>query len=823
MGKTLIIAEKPSVAADIVKALSGKFTKSKTHFESDQYVVSYAIGHLVSIAYPEEIDPRFQKWGLENLPILPEEFPLAVLPNTKTQFNALSKLIRRRDVSVIVNGCDAGREGELIFKYILKQVANKSVAQKSILRLWLQSMTMDAIRDGLTKLRDNSEMLPLEDTALCRSESDWLIGINATRALTGYNSRHGGFRKTPCGRVQTPTLSMIVRRESERRQFEPVTFWELHGSFFCDTISYTGVWIDPDFHKDSEKSNQRHNRIWKKEQAEDIVNRCHGKKAEIEETSKKSSQRSPLLYDLTSLQREANSRFGFSAKNTLGIAQALYEKYKVVTYPRTDSRCLPEDYLATVRNVVEQQREWRYGTFAGQALENNYLKKDKRIFDNSKVSDHFAIIPTTVLPKQLSEPEGKIYQMIVQRFLAVFFPAAEYYNTRRLSVVEGETFLTEGKILVEPGWKAIYGSGAEDKNDIILQALPHGQDVVCKEIDKQEHQTKPPPRFSEATLLSAMENSGKMIDDEELAEAMKERGLGTPATRASIIEKLINEKYIVREQRELVPTGKAIELLSLLEAMKIEVLASPELTGEWEYKLNQILKGGMTRDQFMKSIREMTDNLVKQVKNYNGDLPDQKQEASFSPLDGVRYYETATAFISEDEKVMIRKILGGRVMAEEEICSLLRGETIGPMDDFRSKRGKTFSASIHLNEKKVEFLFADSVEQLDSKEIKKTRCLGKSPIDQAEVYETPVAFLSESALDGDKDKGLRISKIILGRRIDADYVAQLLEDGRTELITGFISKKKRPFDAYLILDNKGKISFEFPPRKRKGKEEAANS
>jgi DNA topoisomerase-3 len=514
MGKTLIIAEKPSVAADIVKALPGKFTKTKTHFESDDHVVSFAIGHLVSIAYPEEINPALQKWSLDNLPILPEEFPLAVLPDTKAQFNALTKLIRRKDVEVIVNGCDAGREGELIFKYILKQATNRSVEGKAIQRLWLQSMTLDAIRDGLGKLKDNKEMLPLEDTALCRSEADWLIGINATRALTCYNSRFGGFHKTPCGRVQTPTLSLLVKREIERREFVPATYWELHARFDCGQVTYEGVWIDPAFAKDEEQSHGRRNRIWEEQRAQTIVERCIGKPATVEETSKKSTKGSPPLYDLTLLQREANSRFGFSAKNTLGLAQALYERHKLITYPRTDSRCLPEDYLPTVEKVVARQKEWQYGTFAAEALAKKYLKKDKRIFDNKKISDHFAIIPTTGLPKTLSEPELKIYQMIVQRFLAVFFPPAVYHNTRRLSLVENETFLTEGKILVEPGWRAIYGATSEEDGDKELQALPPNTAVQCEAIDKQEHQTKPPPRFNEATLLSAMENSGKLVEDE---------------------------------------------------------------------------------------------------------------------------------------------------------------------------------------------------------------------------------------------------------------------------------------------------------------------
>ncbi|MGI6655842.1 MAG: DNA topoisomerase III [Desulfobulbus sp.] len=812
MGKTLIIAEKPSVAADIVKALPGSFTKTKTHFEGDEHIVSFAIGHLVSIAYPEEIDPALQKWSLDNLPILPEEFPLAVLPDTKAQFNALTKLIRRRDVDVIVNGCDAGREGELIFKYILKKAENRSVAGKQIKRLWLQSMTLDAIREGLSRLRDDAEMRPLEETALCRSEADWLIGINATRALTCYNSRFGGFRKTPCGRVQTPTLSLLVQRENERRAFVPTTYWELHADFAAGPVHYQGVWIDPGFVKDETRPHGRKNRIWDGERAAEIAARCAGKPAAVEETSKRATKSAPPLYDLTLLQREANSRFGFSAKNTLGLAQALYERHKLITYPRTDSRCLPEDYLATVREVVQRQQQWQYGRFAAEALEKSYLKPDKRIFNNKKISDHFAIIPTQNLPGTLSEPELKIYQMIVQRFLAVFFPVAVYTTTTRLSKVEGETFLTEGNILVEPGWRAIYGADAE-RDDKELQALPPGVSVDCGEIEQRELQTKPPARFTEATLLSAMEHSGQLVEDEELAEAMKERGLGTPATRAAIIEKLLNEKYIVREQRELAPTGKAFELISLLAARRIEVLASPELTGEWEYKLNQIMRGTMTRSQFMSEIRDMTSSIVDKVRQ--GD-EDELLDAPFSPVDGVRFFETASAYESEDRQLVIRKVLGGRLMEPEEVVALIRGETIGPFSDFRSKKGKLFTASLQIAESKVRFLFADSTDELDLDAIRSGEPLGLSPIDQAPVFETPAGFLSESALDGDQKKGLRISKVILGRQLDRAHITQLLTAGRTELIKGFISKKKRPFDAYLLLDGKGKLGFEFPPRTKKG-------
>ncbi len=811
--KTLIIAEKPSVAADLTKVLPGKFSKSKTHYESDSYIVSYAIGHLVAIQYPEEIDPKYKSWSLENLPIIPEEFPLKGLSNTKGQLNALQKLIRRKDVQEVVNACDAGREGELIFKYILRYVWNRSVAKKSFKRLWLQSMTKEAIKEGFAHLRENDEMQPLEDAALCRSESDWLIGLNATRALTGFNSRKGGFFLTSCGRVQTPTLSLLVKREQLRLTFKPRDFFTLQATFSFDNSSYLGKWIDPEWKKDPQDEHGRADRIWDEKDADGLVGKCTGKPALVSETSKKSSQRSPQLYDLTSLQREANNRFGFSAKNTLGLAQSLYERHKVLTYPRTDSRHLPEDYLSTVVATVKQQQEWELGAHARTAMEQGYIKKDKRIFDNKKISDHHAIIPTDKLPASLSEAEQRIYTMVVQRFLAVFFPPARYLNTKRLSLVSDETFLTEGKILTDPGWKVIYQGSKGQETDKLLTPIPKGTDVHCREVEKEKSETKPPPRFNEATLLSAMEHSGKFVDDEELAEAMKERGLGTPATRAAIIEKLLKEKYIVREGKELTPTGKAFELLALLDALKIDVLASPQMTGEWEFKLNQILHGKLTREQFMGEIRELTRHIISQIRKFE-QAPTQK-EAPFSPVDNIRFYETPTAFVSEDEKISLRKILGGRIMSQDEIISLIQGETLGPFSDFRSKRGKPFTASVRLKNNKVDFLFADSIDDLDIEAIKKTEPLGLSPVDNTPVFETPAAYMSGSMLDGDKKKGLQISKVILSRAITSQHINQLLREGKTELITGFISKKKRPFDAFLLLNQAGKISFEFPPRKKR--------
>ena len=816
--KTLVIAEKPSVALDLSKALPGKFTRSKTHYESDEHIVSYAIGHLVVLCYPEEIDQQYKKWQMETLPIMPDKFPLKSQPKTKGQLNALQKLIRRKDVNVIVNACDAGREGELIFQYILRYVWNKTVEKKSIKRLWLQSMTKDAIQQGFSSLRNQEEMVSLMDTALCRSESDWLVGLNATRALTCFNSRQGGFRLTPCGRVQTPTLSMLVKREKARREFISKPYFTLQGHFTFENGSYVGKWIDPNFVKNDKDPHHSKDRIWNADKAQSIIDKCTNNLANIQETSKKTSQNSPRLYDLTSLQREANSRFGFSAKNTLGIAQALYEKHKVVTYPRTDSRFLPEDYLPTVHKTINTQCKWQLKEFAEIALKNNYLKKKKNIFNNAKISDHHAIIPTAKAPSSLSEQEYKIYLMIAQRFLAVFFPAAKYLNTSRLSVTAGESFLTEGKVVVDPGWKIIYGTEKGGKGkDVIIPPIPKSANVICSSIDQEKSETKPPARFNEASLLSAMEHSGKLIDDDDLADAMKERGLGTPATRASIIEKLIKDKYLNREGRELVPTGKALDLLSLIETLKLEVLSSPEMTGEWEYKLNQILKEKLTRDHFMQEIRKLTEYIINQVINFDED--EEKQEASFSPIQGNRFFETRLEFTSEDKKITIRKTISNKTLTEEEVVELINGKTIGPFTDFVSRKsGKQFSASIKLTGNKIKFIFANDIKHLDLEAITNTEPLGLSPIDGTKVFETPGSYMSQSALDGDRKKGLTISKTILGKIISPHHVSDLLGGNRTELIKGFISKKKRPFDAFLSLNKSGKIEWEFPPRKARKKQ-----
>src|SRR6266571_2804836 len=456
MGKALIIAEKPSVASDISKAIGG-FKKQEDYYESDQYIISSAVGHLLELIVPPGVEAVRGKWSFANLPVIPPHFDLRPIEKSEDRLKLLAKLIKRKDVDLLINACDAGREGELIFRYLVKYVRSS----KPIKRLWLQSMTPTAIRDGFAALRDDRSMLPLADAAVCRSESDWLVGINGTRAMTAFNSKTGGFHLTTVGRVQTPTLAILVEREERIKNFVSKDYWEIHGTFGAKAGEYPGRWFDEGFAKKEGEGDLKPERLWDAKQAEGIRDKCLGKPGVVTEESKPTTQLSPLLYDLTSLQREANGRFGFSAKNTLGLAQALYERHKVLTYPRTDSRALPEDYIQTVKTTLGMLGDTQFGSLAEKILHENWVKPNKRIFNNAKVSDHFAIIPTSLAPKNLSEPEAKLYDLVTRRFLAVFYPAAEFLVTTRITRVAGEPFKTEGKVMVNAGWMAVYGKEAQ--------------------------------------------------------------------------------------------------------------------------------------------------------------------------------------------------------------------------------------------------------------------------------------------------------------------------------------------------------------------------
>ncbi len=827
MTKTLIIAEKPSVANDIAKTLGG-FTKHDEYFESDQYVLSSAVGHLLEIAVPEEFDVKRGKWSFAHLPMIPPYFALNPIAKTESRLKVLNRLIKRKDVTALINACDAGREGELIFRLI----AQNAKARQPIKRLWLQSMTPAAIREAFANLRDDADMLPLADAARCRSEADWLIGINGTRAMTAFNSKEGGFYLTTVGRVQTPTLSIVVEREEKIKKFVPRDFWEVRAEFICAAGIYEGRWLDTKHKKDETDPEKRAERLWSKAAAESIVAACRGRQGNVTEESKPTTSMAPALFDLTSLQREANARFGFSAKNTLGLAQALYEKHKVLTYPRTDSRHLPEDYLGTVKQTLETVSENNnYQQFAAQILNKNWVKPNKRIFDNTKISDHFAIIPTTQAPKNLSEPEQKLYDLVTRRFMAIFFPAAEFQVTTRYTEVSGHQFKTEGKVMTNPGWLAVYGKEAVDEKDPensgTLVPVAKGEKVKTDKITANGLVTKPPARYSEATLLSAMEGAGKLIDDEDLRDAMTGKGLGTPATRAAIIEGLLNEKYLLREGREIIPTAKAFQLMTLLRGLGINELTAPELTGEWEYKLSQMERGRISREEFMREIAQMTQIIVKRAKEYNNDtIPgDYATLKTPCPNCGGVVKENYRRFACTKCDFSMSKTPGSRQFEVAEVEELLTNRTIGPLQGFRSKMGRPFAAILKISRDeeiknfKLEFDFGqndDEGENGEGVDFTGQTALGACPKCGSGVYEMGLAYVCEKSVAKPKACDFRSGRIILQQEILPEQMVKLLNDGKTDLLPGFVSQRtRRPFKAFLVKGKDGKVSFEFEERKAK--------
>jgi DNA topoisomerase III len=828
MTKKLIIAEKPSVAGDIARALGG-FSKHDDYLESDDYVLYSAVGHLLELHAPEEFEVKRGKWSFANLPVIPPHFALQPIEKNEARLKLLTRLIKRKDVTGLINACDAGREGELIFRYI----AQHAQTSKPISRLWLQSMTPSAIRDGFAHLRTDKQMLPLADAAVCRSEADWLVGINGTRAMTAFNSKTGGFHLTTVGRVQTPTLAILVEREEKIKKFVSRDYWELHATFGAKAGDYPGRWFDDTFKKskdgkDGEAADPelKAERLWDRKRAEAIRAKCEGKPGVATEEAKPSSQLSPLLYDLTSLQREANGRFGFSAKATLSIAQALYEKHKVLTYPRTDARALPEDYIGTVNETLQALSGTGYKTFAKQILAKKWVKPNKRIFDNTKISDHFAIIPTLLAPKHLSEAEAKLYDLVVKRFLAVFYPAAEFLVTTRITTVENETFKTEGKVMVDAGWMAVYGKDAQSDETPSLVAIEANETVKTRDLEVRDNRTRPPARYSEATLLSAMEGAGKLVEDEELRAAMAAKGLGTPATRAQIIEGLIAEKYVHREGRELIPTAKAFSLITLLRGLEITELSSPELTGDWEYKLSQMEHGQLGRAEFMKEIAAMTRHIVKQAKSHESDtVPGDFATLTVRcPRCGGEIKENYKKFQCQNCDFSLWKIVAGRQFEIPEIEELLTKRVVGPLQGFRSRMGKPFAAMIKLNDDLVpEFDFgqgsgSDADEPVD---FSGQQTLGPCPKCRKRVFEHGMSYVCEAAVGPARTCDFRSGKIILQRPIERAQMERLLATGKTDLLHKFISKKGRPFSAFLVRGPDGKVGFEFAPRVAKAGAKAA--
>lgn len=701
--KKLIITEKPSVAQSIAKSLGG-FEKKEDHLESSKFLITWALGHLVALQEPEDYDKKYKYWTLQHLPIIPETFQLKVIKETAERFRAISRLLKRKEIEAVINACDAGREGELIFRYIYE----KAGSNKPIWRLWLSSMTESAIKDGFQKLRPGVELELLAQAAKCRAESDWLVGINATRAFT---RRFGTLLSV--GRVQTPTLAILVSREKEIRDFIPEKYYELIASFQAKAGSYQGKW----FSKEKD-------RFLSKEEGLKILNLIQEKRGEIALLERKESRQiPPLLFDLTELQREANRKYGFTARRTLNAAQNLYEEHKLITYPRTDCQYLGSDMIPQLKEIISCLKLSPWENFVLMLLNLDHLPITKRIVDDSRLTDHHAIIPTPIKPdlQSLGKDEGKIYDLVVRRFLAAFFPSAIWEITKVITEVEGETFKTEGKRLLEPGWLQIYDLPKSD----ILPELKERERVQVEKAELVEKETVPPPRYTDATLLSAMEGAGKLIDDEELRQVMKDRGLGTPATRAAIIERLIEVGYIEREGKTLVPTPKGIELIHAIESIPINELVSPELTAEWEWKLTRIEKGEFTRDQFMTGIIDLTREIVEKVKAVSKEKTSRMRTATSKiigkcPVCGGEIKENKSAYSCSNWKdgckFVIWKKIAGKTITRKQAQALLEKGRTEILSGFKSKKGKMFRAILAIENSTVVMKFPENPVQIKEKE-----------------------------------------------------------------------------------------------------------
>lgn len=592
----LIIAEKPSVARDIARVLQCT-KKGEGFLYNDRYVISWAVGHLVTLFDPEDYDKNLKRWSVETLPIIPEQIKIKAIDNTVKQFNIIKKIMERDSVTSLICATDSGREGELIFRYIYELAGCK----KPFKRLWISSMTDAAIKEGFEKLKDGSEYDKLYDSARCRSEADWLVGINASRAFTlKYDAL------LSIGRVQTPTLALIVERQKEIDSFDARDYWEIEAEF----EGWKGTWFD-------RKTNET--KLFEKEKADEIAAKVKGKNAAVESVEKEEKKTPPpLLYDLTELQRDCNKKYGFSAQTTLSIVQDLYEKRKMVTYPRTDSRYLSDDMVPRLKTVVSKlQATEQYRDYAAYVMGLEKLPITKRIVDNSKISDHHAIIPTEARANvaSLSESEFKVYDLIARRFLQVFYPYYVYSTTKIVTVCEDEPFVTRGTTVISKGWTELNVSGDKDKKEdnSVLPEVSEGDMTTVKSVKCPKKKTKPPQAYNDSSLLGAMENAGRFVENEELKEQMKDSGLGTPATRAAIIERLIQVGYITRKGKSLVPTEKGIKLIAVVPPE----LKSPETTGRWEKGLSGIAKGNMETDRFMGSIKRYVMYLVNQSKTVN--------------------------------------------------------------------------------------------------------------------------------------------------------------------------------------------------------------
>jgi DNA topoisomerase III len=699
MSKTLVIAEKPSVGRDLARVLPGPFQRGEGILEGPEHVITWAVGHLVQLAEPDEYDDKFKRWRMADLPIVPDKFKLVVRDErSRRQMNVVKRALGRDDVELVVNACDAGREGELIFAYLYEKAGSRLPVQ----RLWLSSMTKAAIEDAFGRLRPGEELASLEDAARSRSEADWIVGMNATRAAT-IRLRSSFDGAVSLGRVQTPTLAILARREEEIRAFRPEPYWIVDASFEASGARrYEGR-----YHGGAQP------RIASADEAAAIVAACRGIEGTISKLEKsRRSERAPLLYDLTSLQRDANSRFGFSARRTLGAAQRLYEEHKALTYPRTSSRYLPSDMIPEIKpiaSIVGGRREYAAGAAYVTGLDMLPLG---RVVNNEKVTDHHAIIPTNAPHPvdKMSDDDRKIYDLVARRFLAVFHPEAVFENTKVETEVAGHVFRTRGKVMLVPGWRGVYGEEADaekpegDEDEGREQRLPRleqGEAVETRDVRSEEKVTRPPRRYSEGSLLAAMETAGKLVDEEELREAMKDSGIGTPATRAAIIERLLAVGYIERDARALVVTEKGLNVVRLLDG---HPLTSPSLTGDWEHRLARIETGEDSRRAFMGDIVKFAESTVATLDEKLRDVRIPRANLGPCPVCGHDIVENRKGYSCWSREdpgcgFVIWKSKAGKTLTAAVVRELIRtGRTERAVTGFRGRSGRSFRARLALEQ-----------------------------------------------------------------------------------------------------------------------------
>lgn len=864
-GKWLVITEKPSVAADIAKALGG-FEKKSEYYESDSYYMTWAVGHLVELLSPEDLDPKYKRWLLQDLPILPERFEYKPKDGQKERLDTIKSLANRSQVVGLINACDAGREGELIFR----ELYDFSGVKKPMRRLWLQSMTQDAIRNGFKGLRDGKDYENLGDAARCRAESDWLIGMNATRAVTRrLKPKAQKGVSWSVGRVQTPTLALIVKREAEILKHRPEPYWTIEGRFSTETHEYSGQWFDPQFKRpqvDDEDAavREKEDRIFSKQQLDKILAELNAGKlgATASETRKESKEIAPQLFDLTTLQREANRRFGMPASRTLQAAQRLYEKHKILTYPRTDSKNLPEDYLDNVMGILRKYGDSKLDVagVSRRILSRGLLNKD-RVFNNKGISDHFAIIPTGELPAtNLEGDDQRIFDLVVKRFLAAFMPPAVWAKVERITKVSDHQFRTRVSDLQEQGWREVYGKDSEDESSLPKLHSQNPNAVVgvkAEDLQSNENATKPPPRLTEAKLLSLMEHCGRTVDDEDIADALRDKGIGTPATRADIIENLIGKEYVARSGKALRATSKGMRLLDVLNRVPVDGLASVALTGEMEFSLKQMERGAKSRRDFMKEMADYTKEIVEKTRSFDYEAL-YSRESALGPCPACKkgtVYESFWGYKcdqKDDCNFIIWKEKNQRYLDRSIVSDLLKSKTIGPVE-FTTLSGSTYSSFLTATEKGV--VFSDEtgnpMEALPGAEVK---VLHEETLPETflalpgRLIETENAYMCEfgvaqeestASKNGDEAKKpsrkkstktsttarktvakkpkklmARMPKVLCGHTVSREEFKSFVLTGVTPPITDFKSKKGRPFAASLHLKTNGNFEFKFESRKK---------